>query len=141
LAEVQQNSGVTYRVWDWNRLDDQGNSRELHIQKAMDVINFESAFNKKENFDFKQNLFRQQGKIELVDHPDFHLDIVVLKAGEEVTLTPRQNARPSAILSLGPQFRLAEQTLNSYSAALLLSGEALKVAAIESNPGAFLYVS
>jgi len=40
IYEVQQNSDITYRVYDWNRLDKLGNSRELHIQKAIDVINF-----------------------------------------------------------------------------------------------------
>lgn len=40
LAEIQQNSNTTYRVYDWNRRDAQGNTRPLHIQKALDVINF-----------------------------------------------------------------------------------------------------
>ncbi len=41
VAEIQQNSNVTYRVYDWNRVDDNGNSRPLHIDKALDVINFD----------------------------------------------------------------------------------------------------
>jgi mannose-6-phosphate isomerase len=41
LAELQQNSNLTYRVYDYDRLDAQGNLRELHIQKALDVIAFE----------------------------------------------------------------------------------------------------
>lgn len=41
IAEVQQNSDVTYRVYDWNRMDSEGNSRPLHIEKALDVIDFE----------------------------------------------------------------------------------------------------
>lgn len=40
LAEVQQNSNTTYRVFDWNRLQN-GKPRPLHIQQALDVINFE----------------------------------------------------------------------------------------------------
>ena len=42
LAEIQQNSNVTYRVYDYNRKDAKGNYRPLHIEKAMQVINFES---------------------------------------------------------------------------------------------------
>lgn len=38
VAEVQQNSNVTYRVYDWQRLDKNGNPRELHVKKALDVI-------------------------------------------------------------------------------------------------------
>lgn len=41
VAEIQQNSNVTYRVYDWNRVDDDGNSRPLHVDKALDVINFD----------------------------------------------------------------------------------------------------
>lgn len=37
IAEIQQNSNSTYRVYDYGRVDDKGNSRELHIQKAIDV--------------------------------------------------------------------------------------------------------
>ena len=39
IAEIQQNSDTTYRVYDWNRTDDEGNPRELHVQKALDVTN------------------------------------------------------------------------------------------------------
>lgn len=38
LAEIQQNSNVTYRVYDYGRLQN-GKPRELHIDKAVDVIN------------------------------------------------------------------------------------------------------
>ncbi|MCM1544237.1 MAG: mannose-6-phosphate isomerase, class I, partial [Ruminococcus sp.] len=41
LAEVQQNSNVTYRVYDYGRLQN-GKPRELHIDKAVDVINLKA---------------------------------------------------------------------------------------------------
>ncbi|TYR79340.1 mannose-6-phosphate isomerase, class I [Priestia megaterium] len=37
VLETQQSSDTTYRVFDYDRVDDQGNKRELHLQKAMDV--------------------------------------------------------------------------------------------------------
>ena len=37
ILEIQQNSDATYRLFDWNRTDAQGNPRELHIKKASDV--------------------------------------------------------------------------------------------------------
>ncbi len=40
LIEIQQNSNTTYRVFDWNRKDNRGQERPLHINKALDVINF-----------------------------------------------------------------------------------------------------
>ena len=40
LAEIQQTSDITYRIYDWDRLDTSGNSRELHTELAMDAIDF-----------------------------------------------------------------------------------------------------
>lgn len=40
ILEVQQNSGLTYRLFDYNRVDKNGNPRELHISKALDVLNY-----------------------------------------------------------------------------------------------------
>ena len=37
LYEIQQSSDVTYRFYDWDRVDAQGNRRELHLKKALDV--------------------------------------------------------------------------------------------------------
>ncbi len=38
VAEVQQNSDTTYRLYDWDRVDPQGQARELHIAKALDAM-------------------------------------------------------------------------------------------------------
>lgn len=46
ICEIQQNSDTTYRVFDWNRIDDDGNPRELHIEKALDVIDFDGRHSK-----------------------------------------------------------------------------------------------
>jgi mannose-6-phosphate isomerase len=40
LCEIQQNSDITYRVYDYNRRDAQGKPRDLHIDKALEVIHF-----------------------------------------------------------------------------------------------------
>ena len=40
LAEIQQTSDITYRIYDWDRQDDKGNYRELHTENALDAINF-----------------------------------------------------------------------------------------------------
>ena len=40
LLEIQESSKLTYRVYDFNRIDKNGNKRELHVSKAMDVLNF-----------------------------------------------------------------------------------------------------
>ena len=38
IAEIQQNCDLTYRVFDYNRRDKNGNLRELHVEKAMQVV-------------------------------------------------------------------------------------------------------
>ncbi|TGK81516.1 mannose-6-phosphate isomerase [Leptospira noumeaensis] len=43
LLEVQQSSDSTYRVYDYGRLGDDGNPRELHLEKALAVLNFQSS--------------------------------------------------------------------------------------------------
>lgn len=40
LAEIQQTSDITYRIFDWNRTDGNGKSRELHTEQATEAINF-----------------------------------------------------------------------------------------------------
>jgi len=45
LAEIQQTSDITYRVYDWDRVDDDGNERELHNDLAIDAFNFNMADN------------------------------------------------------------------------------------------------
>lgn len=42
ICEVQQSSNVTYRVYDYNRKDANGNLRPLHVEKALEVINFKA---------------------------------------------------------------------------------------------------
>jgi mannose-6-phosphate isomerase len=44
VCEVQEYSDLTYRVYDYGRLDAQGKPRELHIDKALEVTNFASTF-------------------------------------------------------------------------------------------------
>ena len=42
-AEIQQNSNLTYRLYDYGRVDKDGKPRELHMDKAMDVVNLKSS--------------------------------------------------------------------------------------------------
>ena len=42
LAEIQQTSDITYRIYDWDRPDINGNMRDLHTDLAKDAINFKN---------------------------------------------------------------------------------------------------
>lgn len=41
LAEIQQSSDVTYRIYDFDRTDDQGNKRELHTEQALGALDYQ----------------------------------------------------------------------------------------------------
>lgn len=45
IAEIQQSSNVTYRVFDYNRVDKTGKKRELHFEKALHVMNMQASIN------------------------------------------------------------------------------------------------
>jgi mannose-6-phosphate isomerase len=43
IAEIQENSNLTYRLYDYDRVDKNGNKRELHIDKALNVANLKAS--------------------------------------------------------------------------------------------------
>lgn len=55
LAEIQQTSDITYRIYDWDRKDDQGNARELHTELAIDAIGFAMDDNFRIDYETKSN--------------------------------------------------------------------------------------
>ena len=65
LLEIQESSKLTYRVYDFNRVDNSGNKRELHVNKAMDVLNFSrlEVKNLKEEKEIKTDYFVVKGDV------------------------------------------------------------------------------
>lgn len=64
LAEIQQTSDITYRIYDFNRKDQGGNLRELHIDKAFEVMNL--------GLDTGQVNYENSSITKLVSVPEFH---------------------------------------------------------------------
>jgi mannose-6-phosphate isomerase len=56
LAEIQETSDVTYRIFDFNRVDEKGKPRELHTELALDAIDFDLAPDSRVNYDAKENI-------------------------------------------------------------------------------------
>jgi len=50
LAEIQQTSDITYRVYDWDRVDSEGNHRELHNDIALEAFDFDMPENYRVNY-------------------------------------------------------------------------------------------
>ncbi len=55
IAEIQETSDVTYRIYDFNRVDSAGNPRELHTELAVDAIDFSYVENAKISYDLHAN--------------------------------------------------------------------------------------
>ena len=55
LAEIQQTSDITYRIFDWNRVDKDGKPRQLHTDEALDAIDYKYYGDYKTHYELKQN--------------------------------------------------------------------------------------
>lgn len=73
LAEIQQTSDVTYRIYDFGRRDAQGNERELHTQQALEAIDFKSYSDYKTAYKTDEN-----GVSEVVTSPYFKTGLLDL---------------------------------------------------------------
>ncbi len=96
LAEIQQTSDVTYRIYDYNRKDDQGNTRELHTELALDAIDYGNT-NKK------------------VDYQDIKNEAVNLATCQYFTTN---------ILQLNKEYKRDVYLLNSFVVYMCMEGEA-----------------
>ena len=76
LAEIQQTSDVTYRIYDWDRIDKAGMMRELHIEEALDAIDFEVQDDYRSHYDEKKN-----ETVNLVESPYFTTNLIDLDQG------------------------------------------------------------
>lgn len=90
VAEIQQNSDTTYRVYDWERLDDQGKPRDLHVEQALDVIDFSlQALDMSYQFGrceehFKLNVLHQPSKVVLELGDGFQI-LTALQGAAQIT--------------------------------------------------------
>lgn len=76
IAEIQQTSDVTYRLFDYNRTDSEGNKRELHVQEALAAIDYKAAMPQNVGGETKKNECK-----ELVKCPYFTTNIIDLAKG------------------------------------------------------------
>jgi mannose-6-phosphate isomerase len=77
VAEIQQSSNITYRLYDYNRKDAQGNERELHTEQAKDAIDYTLYSNLKTDYEPLENDI-----VPLVSCSYFTTNRIYLKADE-----------------------------------------------------------
>lgn len=74
LAEIQQTSDITYRIYDFERVDDQGKKRELHVEDALEAIDYNHYTNYKTPY-----LKLENEPVELVKNPYFTTNLLNFK--------------------------------------------------------------
>jgi mannose-6-phosphate isomerase len=74
LAEIQQTSDTTYRIYDWDRIDVSGFSRELHTELAVEAIDYNVYKDYKTEYEDRVN-----ETVKLVESPYFTTNIIHLK--------------------------------------------------------------
>jgi len=86
IAEIQQTSDITYRIYDYNRRDAKGNPRELHTDLAIDAIDF------KVYSDYKTDYIPELQPVQpLVSCPYFTTNLIEGKKGEIIQKTHRDS--------------------------------------------------
>lgn len=58
ICEIQQNSNITYRVYDYGRVDKDGKERELHVKKALDVTNTRALTPRELNLPVREGILK-----------------------------------------------------------------------------------
>ncbi len=86
LAEIQQTSDITYRVFDFNRRDKNGNLRELHTDLALDAIDYERKD------DFVVNYSKRQDQVNtMVVCPYFKTNFIQLSKNLQLDVAQRDS--------------------------------------------------
>lgn len=83
LAEIQQTSDITYRIYDWKRKDKHGHYRELHTDFAIDAIDFDVSYDYQINYHPDQ-----KGAQELLHTSYFKTDYVYLSQSQTFEFQP-----------------------------------------------------
>ncbi|MBT8316177.1 MAG: class I mannose-6-phosphate isomerase [Lutibacter sp.] len=79
LAEIQQTSDITYRIYDFDRVDDEGNERELHTELAIEALNLSDNVEAKREYTKEKNVLN-----EVVSCEYFKTNFIPLKGKTEL---------------------------------------------------------
>ena len=71
IAEIQQSSDITYRIYDYDRRDAQGNPRELHVEQSIDAVDFKLYDNLRTSYEARNN-----EAVNLVTCPYFQTNLI-----------------------------------------------------------------
>ncbi|WP_298904901.1 type I phosphomannose isomerase catalytic subunit [uncultured Psychroserpens sp.] len=118
LAEIQQTSDITYRVYDWDRVDDQGNERELHNDLAIDAFDFEMEDNFRVSYERKKNQSNEMVSCNYFTTSMLHVTETILK----------QNTKDSFFIYMCVEGEAVIET--EHGSELLKTGETILLPAV-----------
>ncbi len=122
LAEIQQTSDITYRVYDFNRKDKNGNLRELHTGLAVDAIDYE------QKNDFKVNYLHDKDSVNtMVKCPYFKTNFLDLDRTMQQDVSDRDSF--TIYMCVGGEATIT----NDWGSASIKRGETVLVAACSST--------
>ena len=141
VFETQQASDLTYRMFDYNRVGLDGKPRELHVQKAADVLNYHATT----AGTLQQIPYHFDGLDRTALIADEHFVVERIVANAEPASLPTQG-RPLIFMSLQAQLEVAggetSVTLEPYQTALIPAAAQLcTVAATSAESAPFMFVT
>jgi len=122
LAEIQQTSDLTYRVYDYNRKDAQGNLRELHTELSIDAISYDRQDDFKVSYGQEANVSNP-----LVNCPYFKTNFISLNKNIQFDVSDQDSF--TIYMCIDGKVLIK----NDFGSIMIKKGETVLVPAITSN--------
>lgn len=112
LAEIQQTSDITYRIYDYNRIDKDGKKRQLHTESALEAIDFSAVENIKTPYSLESGRFSpliscdyfetkiSQSPLSLKIDSNTEMRILICTQGKAEVRTPKGSTEIKAFESI-----------------------------------------
>jgi mannose-6-phosphate isomerase len=102
VAEIQQTSDTTYRVYDWDRLDQHGMYRELHIPQSLFTLNYKHE----DNYRTEYERDKKDATVKMVECPYFTTNFINLEKGMALAKDYSELDSFVILMSVGGSFTL-----------------------------------
>jgi len=105
LAEIQQTSDITYRIYDWDRPNPDGTYRELHTEEAIDAIDYSAQDSYKTEYSKEQNT-----SSEIVSCPYFTTNVLPIEGEKSINHNDKDSFVIYMCVEGNVEFQYQDQT-------------------------------